>query len=652
VDSRTKNQMSPGRTHLPANFSDPNGYDPKDPRGPNLSNYQLTKKDFPLYKFGPDGKLIESQYTYNVVASSGTFSGAFQGVPDPGSSQPNKFGNTQFGSAKDDCKPYSNAGAGMDETYHVGNVHTRRVEPRNTPNFINSIFFDRQFWDGRAQNAFNGVTGDGARNPNAYLWVVDNNSLWQTRVNLPNSSLASLAVGPPLDQFEMACRGRTWKDVARKLLKRRALEVQEVHAEDSVLGAYRHSSGKGLNVTYEDLVKQAFAPRYWSAGVHPLFGKPGYDPKKGFSQAEVNFSLFFGLAIQMYGATQVSDDTKFDRSRIVQTGGGFVDQNGVLTAQELKGFRDFNDAHCIFCHTGPLFTLATNRKTYFKKTDLEEAHVDNRTMINRIGTFDGKARLVDTGFLNNGAVPSENDPGVGNNDDAGHPLSNGPEYLASLALRDDLIYQPLPTVQACEIGFDASGYFTSEEFGGQVLPDETEGCENLAWAVVPNPQVAAAAIARGEAETQLALPGHQFKVPQMYNIELTGPYMHNGGFSTLDQVLDQYLVQVGNFHPGNSPNHVNPDMHKGLIFDATVDREALKAFLATLTDDRVKYERAPFDHPQILVSNGHPGNEAATQGTAGDPGQARDEVLVVPAVGRNGRPADYPLETFEALLPE
>jgi cytochrome c peroxidase len=31
-----------------------------------------------------------------------------------------------------------------------------------------------------------------------------------------------------------------------------------------------------------------------------------------------------------------------------------------------------------------------------------------------------------------------------------------------------------------------------------------------------------------------------FKVPSLRNIEKTGPYMHDGRFETLDQVLNHY----------------------------------------------------------------------------------------------------------------
>jgi hypothetical protein len=62
--------------------------------------------------------------------------------------------------------------------------------------------------------------------------------------------------------------------------------------------------------------------------------------------------------------------------------------------------------------------------------------------------------------------------------------------------------------------------------------------------------------------------------------------------------------------------------------------------MQALTDNRVRNEMAPFDHPQITVPNG---------GTFGKPAPP----IVVPAVGAAGRPAKglLPLGTFLGLNP-
>ena len=61
----------------------------------------------------------------------------------------------------------------------------------------------------------------------------------------------------------------------------------------------------------------------------------------------------------------------------------------------------------------------------------------------------------------------------------------------------------------------------------------------------------------------------------------------------------------------------------------------LVAFLKSLTDERVRRAAAPFDHPQLFVPNGHPGNSQAVQQRNG---QALDSLLEIPATGRNGGP--------------
>ena len=64
-------------------------------------------------------------------------------------------------------------------------------------------------------------------------------------------------------------------------------------------------------------------------------------------------------------------------------------------------------------------------------------------------------------------------------------------------------------------------------------------------------------------------------------------------------------------------------------------RADLVAFLESLTDERVRIAAAPFDHPQILVPNGHPGNEFVVQQRDG---YAVDALLDIPATGRSGGP--------------
>ena len=73
----------------------------------------------------------------------------------------------------------------------------------------------------------------------------------------------------------------------------------------------------------------------------------------------------------------------------------------------------------------------------------------------------------------------------------------------------------------------------------------------------------------------------KFKVPSLRNIELTAPYMHDGRFSTLDEVIEHYSSGV----------HISPTIDPlieyanqgGVQLDAQ-EKVLLKKFLLTLTD--------------------------------------------------------------------
>jgi cytochrome c peroxidase len=70
-----------------------------------------------------------------------------------------------------------------------------------------------------------------------------------------------------------------------------------------------------------------------------------------------------------------------------------------------------------------------------------------------------------------------------------------------------------------------------------------------------------------------------FKSPSLRNIELTGPYMHDGRFESLEKVVEHYSEGV--------KNHPNADgrLRRGLRF-TTRQKADLVAFLKTLTDQK------------------------------------------------------------------
>jgi len=73
-----------------------------------------------------------------------------------------------------------------------------------------------------------------------------------------------------------------------------------------------------------------------------------------------------------------------------------------------------------------------------------------------------------------------------------------------------------------------------------------------------------------------------YKAPTLRNIAVSAPYMHDGRFSTLDEVIDFYSECV------NNSATISPLMHhvmQGGVRLTDVEKAQLKAFLNTLTDE-------------------------------------------------------------------
>lgn len=559
ADPRSRNQVSPGLL----------AHD-----GPDLAytragvNGQLQADDFPLTRLavpGVRGNLDPLTDSNDVVSSQGVH----------------------------------HLGGGLDPLgFAIGGLNTRRVEPRNTPTVINAVFNHRQFWDGRADSFFNGVNHLGRRDPDARLYRADHpKRLEEVRVELENSSLASQAVAPVVNNIEMASPGRTPLDVGRELatptrktFKRiqllRPLSRQQVHPADSVLGAFSRWPQPGLTArTYDELVKRAFHEWWWRSsklisvapdGSRRIVDAPDNDPQtEEFTLIQYNFTLFFGLAVQMYEATLVSAETPWDRFRRENPSPTDPELNpwtntapAHISRLALFGAHLFNDRsrgatniRCSNCHEQAELTDASVRQI---------ARAVNGPVRNRDGN------VIDKGFNNIGVRPTGDDLGVGATDVFG-PLS-----------------------------------FARRQFPNGV-PSTFDG----------------SAVTKG-----FGVEG-AFKIPSLRNVALTAPYFHNGDVRTLRETVEFYS-RGGNVAPLAQLDGT-PIEPLGIpsLTDAEID--ALVAFLEALTDERVLYRRAPFDHPQLFVPNGHVGDHLNSADENGD-GLADDRTIEIPAVGADGGP--------------
>lgn len=411
VDNRTVNTVNPGKNGV---FDLP---------GITDTNSQVTASLFP---FGGDPAIDD------IVGSQGISKQTFNAI------------NT--GSAIDDCT------AENDPVFHSD----RQVTDRNVPSVIMAAYYEFNNWAGNANTVFDGVS---VTNQGGSIFFSENGQLVARNVAISPSSQSSQAVGPPLNDVEMSCAGRTFPLLGRKLLSLTPLAQQLVAANDSRLGPLSNHPALGLNTNYTSLIQQAFVDELWNnAGLTPA----------GFTQLEANFSLFFGLSIGLYEATLIPDDTPFDR---------FAEgDNSALTRRQKRGFDLFEGkARCDGCHGGTEFTSAalTNGSN-------------------------GKA------FTNTGVRPIAEDEG------------------------------------------------------------------------------------RGDGE---------FKSQTLRNIELTGPYFHNGGYATLMQVIDFYD------RGGDFPNDETDSDVRELDLSNS-EKTALVDFMLSLTDERVRFEKAPFDHPSLILPNG------------------------------------------------
>jgi hypothetical protein len=142
-----------------------------------------------------------------------------------------------------------------------------------------------------------------------------------------------------------------------------------------------------------------------------------------------------------------------------------------------------------------------------------------------------------------------------------------------------------------------------------------------------------------------------FKAPPLRDVELTGPYFHNGGTLTLRQVIDFY-TRGGDFPITNAAHRdfllTNLDIEAQSNLSEE-EKVALVDFLLELTDERVAHAQAPFDHPQVIIplDGRAPDNRtsradllSATTGNC--PNGSGPCFRDVPAVGTNGHPARDP----------
>jgi cytochrome c peroxidase len=465
--------------------------------------------------------------------------------------------------------------------FSVGGVNVRRVTGRNTPSAINAVFNVRNFWDGRANRRFNGRNPFGDADVNArVLKVNDLGELEPVRISLDLASTASQAVGPPLSDTEMSGAGRTFLKLGKKLVQMQPLAQQQVNSDDSVLGPFAVPGGKGLGTSYADMIRTAFFEKWWDSN---LVVDAGLNVVPGVTVPTDGHALPRPTSTRSEANFGCSGAWRSRRTRRrwspttpVRSLGGRP-PNAITPQQKfgLNVFMGIDGGNCADCHSGSELPGAT------VSARMDPLSFDG--VLERMIMSDGRQAVYDGGFYNIGVRRTSDDIGLGANDPFGNPLSLARQERDHPGSVEDVRILPPPA------------------------PDER-------------------VVADGA-----------FKVPSLRNVELTGPYFHNGGVASLLDVV-QFYARGGDFHDQNIDN-LDLEMHRlrGLI-GHPMRQIALADFLTSLTDDRVRWYRAPFDHPELVVANGAQGNEVGVLQDLAF-GFSADAIIRLPATGRGGATA-------------
>ena len=402
---------------------------------------------------------------------------------------------------------------------------------------------------------------------------------------------------------------------------------------------------------------------------------------------EINFPMFWGLAIQRYMHTLVSDQSRFDIAE--REGCVDIDTDGAKFKQCVKDklwtldeqigrdrFQSFGPGNggCAACHGGNMFTNAamTDANGSFEHM----LHFGN-------DPANPNAAVVDEGFQNTGANLFAQDVGRFGRDAYGYPVS----------FTRQLVFEQMP----------AGHPICDPHCGKPALDPAASQCNIIIPAFIAGgpPRHAVECDTNGEItgtpikfvdETtgdpiRTITVGGTMKSPSLRNVGLTPPYFHYGGYSNLIDIMDFYgrggsnrlvpedctpLVgpppgtQPPNTIPcrgdtsGNGPKgHLefamidadNPGSNIGIgalnlsrrivgrnpdgspifvIQDPVLVKKQIVKYMLSLSDPRVACDADVFDHPELFIFDGHKPTDRDWDY------RADDKIVRLPAVGKEG----------------
>jgi cytochrome c peroxidase len=148
-----------------------------------------------------------------------------------------------------------------------------------------------------------------------------------------------------------------------------------------------------------------------------------------------------------------------------------------------------------------------------------------------------------------------------------------PNFTTEENTGTNIFFQPVANGGGGCFGCHTTEAFISANPGPQNNGLDAMSTKDLgAGAVFPNPVFAG-----------------RFKTTSLRNIERTAPYMHDGRFATLEEVVEHYNSGIQN-HPTLSPALRDPNGNPVRLNLSDSQKAALVAFLKTLTDSSVETE--------------------------------------------------------------
>lgn len=274
----------------------------------------------------------------------------------------------------------------------------------------------------------------------------------------------------------------------------------------------------------------------------------------GFSDPSV-------LSVGFAGGTTRRHSMTLINARWYQRGRGFWDERAVtLEQQVLMPFQDTVEM-------GLTLTELINRvsnQPYYEQLFID-AFGDNNVTSNRISL--ALAQFVRSIV----SYQSKYDIGRAQVNTPGAPF---PNFTAQENQGKNLFFQTIPNGGGACFGCHTTEAFVSANPGPQNNGIDLVSTDDLG---------------AGEVFVNNPIFIGRFKTSSLRNIELTAPYMHDGRFATLEQVVEHYNSGI-QAHPTLSPALTDANGNPVVLNFSTAQKAALVAFLKTLTDPTIATE--------------------------------------------------------------